>query len=68
VCYANFSALLLENIPDSREEQELVISSIVETLCSLDEVEQVQIMVEGELVERYGLMDLYSPLFSHQSQ
>lgn len=68
VCYANFSALLLENIPDSREEQELVISSIVETLCSLDEVEQVQIMVEGELVDRYGLMDLSSPLFSHQSQ
>lgn len=68
VCYADFSPLLLESIPDSRTEQELVIFSIVETLCSLDEVEQVQILVEGALIDRYGSIDLSSPLFPAPAQ
>lgn len=62
VCYADLSAALLSAIPESPEEQELVISSIVETLCSLDKVEQVQLLVEGEALTAYGGLDLSGPL------
>lgn len=45
VCSADLSAQLLD-IPE--EERALAISSIVETLCSLDSVDQVQILIEGQ--------------------
>ena len=43
-CTADLSAHLLE-IPE--EERALALESIVETLRSLDAVEQVQILIEG---------------------
>lgn len=64
VCYADLSAELLVSPPESAEEQELVISSLVETLCSLDKVEQVQLLVEGEPLTSYGGLDLSGPLSS----
>lgn len=62
VCYANLSFALVEDMPEGETEQRLVILSIVETLCSLDKVEQVQIMVEGQLLERYGGQEVAGPL------
>lgn len=62
VCYADLSSALLAATPESPKEQELVISSIVETLCSLDKVEQVQLLVEGEALTAYGGLDLSGPL------
>ena len=62
VCYADLSDALLAALPGSRSEQELVISSIVETLCSLDTVGQVQLLVEGEPLTAYGWLDLSGPL------
>ena len=62
VCYADLSSTLLDAVPESPQEQELVISSIVDTLCSLDKVEQVQLLVEGETLTAYGGLDLSGPL------
>ena len=62
VCYADLSGALLASPPDSRTEQELVISSIVDTLCSLDTVTQVQLLVEGEPLTAYGELELSGPL------
>ena len=62
VCYADLSAGLLESVPDSPEEQELVVYSIVNTLCSLDTVDGVELLVEGESLERYGQLELDGPL------
>lgn len=45
LCTADLSAHLLD-LPEN--ERTLAVSSIVETLCSLDTVEQVQILIEGE--------------------
>ena len=58
VCYADLSGVLLSAMPDSRPEQELVITSIVDTLCSLDTVNQVQLLVEGEPLTAYGELEL----------
>ena len=46
----------------SREEQELVVYSIVNTLCSLDTVDGVELQVEGEALESYGQLELDGPL------
>ena len=62
VCCADLSDALLAALPDSRPEQELVISSIVETLCSMDKVDQVQLLVEGEPLTAYGELELSGPL------
>lgn len=62
VCYADFSAALLNNIPGTVEEQQLVIRSLVESLCSLGVVQAVQILVEGEPLTRYGQVDVSKPL------
>lgn len=62
VCYADFSAALLEQIPETVEEQQLVVRSIVESLCSLGYVQAVQLLVEGESLTLYGQMDVSIPL------
>lgn len=62
VCFADLSAELFQAVPESPERQALVISSIVETLCSLDTVDQVQLLVEGEPVTAYGGLELSGPL------
>ena len=62
ICYADLSCALLAATPESRPEQELVITSIVDTLCSLDTVDEVQLLVEGEPLTAYGVLDLSGPL------
>lgn len=62
VCHVDVSSLLLDTVPAQKTEQELVISSIVNTLCSLDTVESVQLLVEGEQVAWYGTVDISQPL------
>ena len=62
VCYVDFSAALLETAPPDEESQILILSSVVETLCGLDAVETVQILVEGETAARYGFVDVSQPL------
>lgn len=59
LCTADLSAHLLD-LPE--DERTLAVSSIVETLCSLDAVEQVQLLVEGENAGQFGELDLSGPL------
>lgn len=62
VCYADFSAALLAAVPVDEEMQVLVLSSVVETLCGLESVSAVQILVNGETVSHYGQVDISQPL------
>ena len=62
ICYADFSAALLEQVPESEERQLLAVRSIVESLCSLGHVQAVQILVEGEAPDAYGSVDISGPL------
>ena len=58
-CTADLSGRLLDLPP---EERELALKSIVDTLCSLDTVERVQILIDGEPAGEFGGMDLSGPL------
>ena len=62
ICYADFSASLMDTVPLDEESQVLILSSVVETLCGLDAVSTVQILVEGEPVAYYGMVDVSQPL------
>lgn len=62
VCYVDFSAQLLQTVPADEESQILILSSVVETLCGLDAVQTVQILVDGETVSQYGYVDISQPL------
>ena len=62
ICYVNLSKKFIENIPDSMQEQQIVIYSLVKSLCSVSDVEAVQIAVEGETISYYGSVDISSPL------
>ena len=54
VCYVDLSQVFLQQIPPQEWEQQMVIAALINTLCSLDNVEQVQILVEGRQLEWYG--------------
>lgn len=47
VCYADFSKELLSGEQERPEEYLLMLRSITETLCSLESIQSVQILVEG---------------------
>ena len=62
ICYVTLSKEFLENKPGSLRAQENVVYSIVKTLCSLSDVQAVQLAVDGETVHYYGGLDISVPL------
>ena len=62
VCYVNFSRAFTEGAPQSREEAARLLYAVVDTLCSLDQVEAVHLLVEGESLDRYGGVPTRNPL------
>ena len=62
ICYVNLSKDFLENMPESLQQQENVVYSLVKSLCSLSDIQAVQIAVEGETLEYYGGIDVSVPL------
>ena len=53
---------MFTGIPETEEEQLLVLRSVVESLQSLGYIQAVQFLVEGEPLARYGQVDLSQPL------
>ena len=49
-------------MPESLQQQENVVYSLVKSLCSLSDIQAVQIAVEGETLEYYGGIDVSVPL------
>lgn len=58
VCFVNFKSGFVEkNIGDSKKEN-LIIYSIVNSLCELDKVTSVQFLVDGKKIEKFGSIDI----------
>lgn len=62
VCVMNLPASDEELLPEEPELQELMIRSIVCSLCALDDVDAVQILVDGEMRGVLGNVDISQPL------
>lgn len=61
VAYVNFNkALIKEKIAES--EEVLIIYSIVNSLASIEDIDNVQILIEGEKKEKYSNHKLNEPL------
>ncbi len=58
LCIVDFSADFYRNRPTDETEERLTIYAIVNTLTELDEVDEVQILIEGESRKEYYMMDL----------
>lgn len=58
----NFSRAFTEHAPQSQEEAARLLYAVVDTLCSLDQVEAVHLLVEGESLDSYGGVPTRSPL------
>lgn len=58
VCYVNLSSTLLEGL-----DQPLgtALQAVSQALCSLDAVDEVRFLVDGEFENRYGDVDLSGP-------
>lgn len=62
VCYVNFSAEFLSLAPETAEEQNLLLYSVVDTLGNLNSVSAVQLLVEGERPPAFGGLETNLPL------
>ena len=61
-CYVNLSREFERDIPETSHEQNNVVYSIVNSLCSVNEIKDVQILVNGAVVNFYGDVDISRPL------
>lgn len=60
VCYVNLSSALLESM-EYTEGLSVTLQSLGKSLCSLDTVEEVRYLVDGEVADRYGSVDISEP-------
>lgn len=56
VCYLSLPADL--PLPETAEEQQRMVESLVRSLCSLSGVQQVQFLMEGEILDHLGEVSL----------
>ena len=61
LCAVDFNADFFNNRPESQREEQLTVLSIVNTLCELDEINQVQFYIEGSRVDRYFTLPFDAP-------
>lgn len=62
VCYVNLKKAFLTGTMWNYETKELVLGSIVNTLTELENVQLVQILIDGAAYENIGGMDLSQPI------
>ncbi len=61
VCSVDFNGDFYEYRPKTEREEQLTLLSIVNTLCDLDGIDQVQLYFQGSLMKPYVWLDLSSP-------
>lgn len=60
VCYVNLSSAVLRDLEDP-EAVPQALQALARSLCSLDTVEEVQFLVDGEYADRYGTAPVREP-------
>lgn len=62
ICYLNLPSSVVSLLPDSAEAQTRMIQGLVDSLCSLEEVTQVQLMLDGEYQLMLGSVPISRPI------
>lgn len=63
VAYVDFSTDILEGVAGGSTLQRFIIYTIVNTLTEIDEVDAVQILIDGKNVGTFGDFEIGSPLY-----
>lgn len=61
-CYLNLPGSVVELLPDGAEAQQQMVQGLVDSLCALDNVTQVQLMLDGEYTLMLGTVPVSRPL------
>ncbi len=57
-CFVNFKSGFVEKNTGNGKNEELIIYSIVNSLCEIDNVDFVQFLVDGKKIDRFGSVDI----------
>ena len=57
-CFVNFKSGFVEKNTGNGKNEELIIYSIVNSLCEIDGVNSVQFLVDGKKIESFGSIDI----------
>ena len=61
LCYLNLAAETAELLPEDATAQRIVLEGVVRSLCDLEGISAVQILVDGELQKTFGKLDVSVP-------
>ncbi len=67
-CYLNLAGSVTALLPEDSTDQERMIQGLVNSLCSLEDVSQVQLMVDGEYQMMLGCVPISRPLLPTNGQ
>ena len=67
-CYLNLADGVTALLPEDSTDQERKIQGLVDSLCSLEDVSQVQLMVDGEYQMMLGCVPISRPLLPTNGQ
>lgn len=62
ICCLNFSFASYRKLCEAEVDQALVVHGLVQSLCSLSEVQRVQFLVDGAYRNMLGTVNIYLPL------
>ena len=60
VCYVNLSSASLASLPEDEDQQRLILWSLSDSLYSIDTVEELRLLADGEALERFGSIPVES--------
>ena len=62
LCYLNLPSSDEELLPPDAAEQARLMQSVVRSLCSINGISQVQLLIDGQMRGAFGTLDVSSPL------
>ncbi len=58
VCFVNFKSGFVEKNTGNEKRENLIIYSIVNSLCEINGVNSVQFLIDGKKIEKFGSLDI----------
>lgn len=60
VCYVSLPAASLELLPEEEQSQRMILWSLAESLYSIESIEEIRLLVDGEALEFFGQVPVES--------
>lgn len=62
-CYLNLPRSDVSLLPEGLETQQLLVRGLVNSLCSANGVDRVQLLLDGQVAASFGQVDISGPLY-----